>query len=102
MALTNLGEFDLGTPIELANTFEAGDPLEPADPSEVRVRLLSPSGVTTVLTYLVDGGLSRVSEGLYRAVFLPDEAGVWGYRWIGSDDNASADSGRFIVTVAQA
>jgi hypothetical protein len=75
------------------------------DPDTVKLRVLSPSGVESEYTYVVDSASSAVvktSAGDYYCDVTPDESGRWFYRWETTGTNLTdASEGSFLVQYSQ-
>jgi hypothetical protein len=54
---------------------------ELVDPSVVRFKYETPSGIETTLTYGVDPALTKTSTGKYLATVTLSSDGTWGFRW---------------------
>lgn len=69
-----------GTVVRLTIEFYDDDS-QPVNPTTVALKLMSPQGVQSTLTYGVDSDLGRPSTGNYYADVTPNEGGRWFYRW---------------------
>jgi hypothetical protein len=70
----------LGNTVLMRGTFfdEEGAPI---DPTTVICRVSNPQGAVTALS---GGAVIRESQGRYRAQIVPDQAGLWTYRFEGA------------------
>lgn len=68
-----------------------------ADPSALRVRVRSPSGVLTDYVYGAAAEMVKESVGKYHATIVVPEEGHWTYRWEADAPNAGAAEGRITV-----
>lgn len=55
------------------------------DPSVVKCKVRSPSGVETTYTYGSSSNLTKVSTGSYKCTFDATAGGIWVATWKGSD-----------------
>lgn len=67
-----------------------------ADPEEVVIKSISPSGVVWEFVKSINQ-LQNPEVGSYYVDFLPDEEGPWDYRVEGEGVVQAAAEGRFIV-----
>lgn len=68
------------------------------NPTTVKFRAFSPSGVDTTLTYGDDPEVLNPLTGSFTADFTPDQAGHWYYRWESTGTGTTtAREGRFNV-----
>jgi hypothetical protein len=51
--------------------------------------------VTTTYTYPAQ--ITKSSTGVYYVDVVPDNEGVWDYRWVGTGDVVAAEEGSFNV-----
>lgn len=77
------GRHYIGSTIRLTTRIYDLDDVD-RDPGGVTCTVMSPSGVTTTYTYLVDTNIDRLNQGDYYCEFVPDESGKWQYRWVGA------------------
>ena len=66
-------------------------------PGTVKVTVKRPSGAETMLTYLTDQPVTKVSTDVYTYAINLDQSGIWYYRWQGTGSNAAAAVGEFEV-----
>lgn len=93
---------DIGDELRLGIAFAVGESL--TDPTDVTVRIYTPSGAALTGSYTVgvgdDGGdltVVRDSAGVFYTLFTPDEAGDWWHRWEGTGAVNAAEDERFVV-----
>lgn len=68
------------------------------DPTEAEIRVMDPEG--TITSYLLsddDPIVTRVSLGVYRAVFPLTMSGRWRIRWVASGDLIDETEDTFLV-----
>ncbi len=71
----------MGEPALLQGTWRTPSTLAYFDPSDARVDVTSPAGVTTTYTYL-NSQVTRVSAGIYTySADTTGQPGRWQYRW---------------------
>ena len=78
-----------GASLRLTASFYSGETL--ADPGEVVLLTLSPSGAVERYEYGTDAALVRDAVGKYRFDFSPAEGGTWDYRWEVPGGGAAAE-----------
>ena len=67
------------------------------DPTDARVDVVGPSGISTTYTYGL-GQVSKVSTGVYTyTVDTTAKAGRWSYRWWSPTPIGAANASDFIV-----
>lgn len=73
----------IGTGVTTTQEFrdESGDL---ADPTTVTMTVREPDGTTTTYVYLTDPEVERDAEGVFSFSIVPDAAGLWGFRWLGT------------------
>jgi hypothetical protein len=88
----------------IANTFESGSPLVPADPTTVSCVITDPAGISVVHTYngASPADIVKVSAGKYTlsAACSPSAAGIdglWSYEWIGTGAVSDVQPGTWRV-----
>lgn len=52
-----------------------------ADPSTIKLSVMTPAGVLTTYEYGVDASLIKQDTGRYEMDILANEIGIWYYRW---------------------
>jgi hypothetical protein len=67
----------------LTNTFSAGSPSVPTDPTTVSLTIVSPAGVSTTYTYGA-AQITRTGTGVYTKDIACTEDGIWQYVWVGT------------------
>lgn len=68
-----------------------------ADPSALRLKLKSPTGIVTTYVFGIATELVKDSVGNYHADILITDAGSWTYRWESDTPNAGANEGYIVV-----
>lgn len=89
--------YQLGTAYRIVGTF-AGEDAAAADPSTVRLYVVTPSGTQSTLIYNTDVEIERDEAGRYSYVWEPDAAGQWVFRWDGSG-GATAETRDLVLLV---
>lgn len=56
----------------------------PADPSTVKVKIRTPAGAESELTYLTDAAVLRDSVGAYHVDVTLAQVGAYRFRWVGA------------------
>lgn len=84
-------DYAVGTEVVLEATFR-DDVGDLADPTTVTCRVINPLGVEADVT-----PVTNPSIGVYRAVQLADEGGIWRFRFKGVGAVVIADEDRFDV-----
>lgn len=93
------GKVFVNRPIRLKANFSIDG--EDTDPTDVTLRLMSPSRVETSYTYS-DEDVERSSAGDFYCDVTPDEAGRWFYRWQSTGTGTTdAFEGDFLVQDSQ-
>lgn len=72
-----MNKYDVGDTVRTSASFTDADDA-PADPTTVAVRVRKPDG------QLVTGSPTKDSTGAYHYDVVPDQAGNWYYRYIGT------------------
>ena len=68
------------------------------DPETVALKIMSPCGIVTTLTYGVDPEIGFTDTGDYYCDYSPNASGRWRYRWVSTGTNTvSALEGDFLV-----
>lgn len=80
--------------------FDPDNPDRLVDPSGVVFKYKTPAGVTTTLTYGVDGGLVKQSIGVYYVDLNLAASGEWYTRWEASGSYQGAQEGRLIASAS--
>jgi hypothetical protein len=97
---TELPQVTLGGAITLSNTVEIRDPVTGAlvltDDAGLVLSLTAPDGTLTTWTE-VPSEIIHDGTGKYHAVFIPDQVGIWSYRWVGDSAAEGASEGHFQV-----
>jgi hypothetical protein len=86
----------LGNPAPIAVSFT--DDGEPADPDEVRLFVLAPSGASVEYVLGEDAIIVHNDTGEFSAELEPDEVGVWRWRFTGTGDAGAVHEGDFEIT----
>jgi hypothetical protein len=94
----------LGNIVTVATVFETEVPntypvqYEPADPTVVNLVVVDPLDVETMYVYGTDIEVTRTGQGAYSADLLPDQLGIWRYRWEGEGAAVGAGEGEFWIS----
>jgi hypothetical protein len=67
----------------LTNTFKAGSPLVPTDPTTISLTVTTPAQVPTTYTH-AGGTITKSSTGVYTKDIACTEDGTWTYEWTGT------------------
>lgn len=89
----NVKEYDVGDSVRTTALFKVNGTL--TDPSGITLRVKSPSGSITTLTYPT--GISKNSTGSYSADIELTASGDWWYRWESTGTVRSARERRLSV-----
>ena len=91
-----MNRYALGQPVRIEATFRnsAG---QLVDPEAVIFATKDPAGDVTTLS---GEGVTKDSVGAYHVDVVPDAAGEWHYRALGSGTNGGAAEGSFLVVSA--
>ncbi len=100
-ASSNPNSYIIGAVPKLAVIFRSESGLA-VEPTTVKFKYKTPSGVITTLTYGVDTEIEKNPTTKEYSIELPaDEAGSWIYRWESTGNYQAAAEGRFIVMPSQ-
>lgn len=88
-------KFLIGNVIVFSVEFKRDGTLE--DPTDVTLKIESPSQQVTTFIYGTDSELVRDAQGKYHCDFQPSEVGDWEWRWESTGNAASAIQGYFDV-----
>lgn len=69
-----------------------------ANPSIVHLKLKTSSGHEYTYTFGAEPALTNDSPGVFSYRFVPNRAGKWSYRWVGSGTIRTAEETFFTVT----
>lgn len=89
------GSYTIGNGVRLSAQFYNGTTL--TDPTEVRCRIIDPTGAETVRIWPSGVGITRDATGTFHADVTPTIAGIWHYRWQSSGQLDAANEGAFTV-----
>jgi hypothetical protein len=88
-------DYLVGAQVVVTATFSS--PLGPIDPTDARVDVLNPSGITTTYSYSM-AQVTKVSTGVYSyTIDTTGKTGRWNYRWWSPPPIGAAGSGGFVV-----
>jgi hypothetical protein len=97
-----INDYVAGTAVELSNApgfTDTTSARNPSDPTTVTLTTVSPGNIVTAYVYgSGDGVILRDGVGLYHAVIVPAQVGIWRYGWQGSGNIFAAAASRFRVT----
>jgi hypothetical protein len=89
----------LGASVTLRHLVEAADPTTgdpvPTDDPGIQLLIMAPNGDVTTWTVQANE-IVHDGPGSYHAVYLPDQLGVWTWRWVAADVK-DAGEGQFEV-----
>jgi hypothetical protein len=68
---------------------------EPADPSAVTLKIITPAGVVTTYTYPAD--ITKESTGVYYKEIPSDQSGDWHYKWTGTGAVPASDEDYYLI-----
>lgn len=88
--------YDQNDLVRLPVTFKNAADVE-TDPTTVTFYFKAPSGTETTYIYGTDVEVVRDSAGVFHVDVLPDESGVWVWKWKGTGLVAQTDEGQFFA-----
>lgn len=87
----------LGSSVSLSASFAVA--LTPTDPDAVTLKILDPSGISTLDTWPApDDLISHDGPGEFSYAFTPTVVGIWRWRWEGTGAAAAVTEGQFEIT----
>jgi hypothetical protein len=87
----------VNSPIQVSINLQNNSDVD-VDPETVTFKTRSPCGTEASYVYGTDDEVTKSSVGDYDAVFTPDEAGRWFYRWEATGTGTTiATEGNFLV-----
>lgn len=89
--------YDVGDPVVIELTVQAGSPLALTAPSEVVLKIIKPDGTLHSELALSDDDIVEDEAGKYHYDFIVPSAGTWRYRWETSGTVIGAEQDRFVV-----
>lgn len=84
--------YPLGSELNFVTTFTDAINHQPANPTNVRLRLLTPSAEEVDLTTP-----SNPSIGVFQTTYIPSQSGIWSWRWEGTGAVTAAEEGTFEI-----
>ena len=93
--------YEKGDLLRCSVTFTSTPSGADLDPTPHLFSYKTPAGVTTILTYGVDGALVKDSVGDYHVDLDANATGTWWFRWYSTGTGQSADEGAFNVRGSQ-
>jgi len=91
-----IGDYDVGDLVRITGTL-LDVSSNVLDPTGLVVKVETPAGVTTTLTYGTDVALVKLSTGVYYTDVNVTEAGYWRYRFAATGTGQAAAEGTFQV-----
>ncbi len=88
--------YDVGDAVRLRGSFVVPE-VGAADPTAVKLLICKPDSVKQTLVYGVDSEVEKTATGLYYADIIPDQVGLYTYRWEGTGAVIGAWEGEFTV-----
>ena len=90
----------VSSPIQISINLQTSNGVD-VDPTTVSLITRAPCGTETTYVYGTDSEITKSSVGDYDAIFTPDEAGRWFYRWEATGTGTTiAQEGNFLVQVS--
>jgi hypothetical protein len=93
-----MNSYSVGDQVRLSATFtnSAGALTDPTTVTCILKRRYQVTPVSTTYTY-AGGTVTKDGTGLYHVDVVPDNEGIWDYRWVATGTVVAAEEGAFSV-----
>ena len=95
--MSEITEYPLGTVVTVHGEWDVAG--QPEDPTTVTLVVQDPLGIETSTVYPA-APIIKDSTGRYHADLVPDDGGLWHYRWEGSGLASGAQDGQFWIAAS--
>jgi hypothetical protein len=95
-----MAAYPVGQSVKLTSSFTDANG-DAANPTTVTCKVEDPDGTETTYTAASDPAITNPATGSYQLIVVPDQSGMWTYRWEGvTGDAVAVDEGQFSVLLS--